>query len=195
MAGDNRTLGRFHLDGIPPAPRGIPQIEVTFDIDANGILNVKAKDKGTGKEHKITITASSGLSKEEIEKMKKEAEAHSSEDKKKKDEIDLRNQADGMAYSAEKTLKDAGDKIDAADKEKVEKKIADLRKALEGNDGAQIKSALEALQKDIYEVSAKIYKAEGGPTPPGGEGTGKGTGQGQEGPTVDAEAEIKDDKK
>src|SRR3989338_2067373 len=111
LAADNRSLGRFHLDGIPPAPRGVPQVEVTFDIDANGILNVKAKDKGTNKEQKITITASSGLSKAEIEKMQKEAEAHSGEDKKKKEEIDTRNQADGLAYTAEKTIKDAGDKI------------------------------------------------------------------------------------
>ncbi|HVN67514.1 MAG TPA: molecular chaperone DnaK, partial [Candidatus Sulfotelmatobacter sp.] len=132
MAADNRTLGRFHLDGIPPAPRGIPQVEVTFDIDANGILNVKAKDKGTSKEQKITITASSGLSKEEIEKMKKAAEAHEAEDKKKRDEVDTRNQADAMAYSAEKTMKEAGDKVDAPTKEKVEKAIAATRKALEG---------------------------------------------------------------
>jgi molecular chaperone DnaK len=184
MATDNRTLGRFHLDGIPPAPRGIPQIEVTFDIDANGILNVKAKDKGTSKEQKITITASSGLSKEEIEKMKKEADAHAGEDKKKKEDIDLRNQADGMAYSAEKTIKEAGDKIEQADKDKVEKAVAEVRKALEGTDSAKIKTAFEALQKDVYEVSAKIYKEkeekkEKGPT---------------EGPTVDAEAEVKDDK-
>jgi molecular chaperone DnaK len=196
MAADNRPLGRFHLDGIPPAPRGVPQIEVTFDIDANGILNVKAKDKGTGKEQKITITASSGLSKEEIDKMKKEADAHATEDKKKKEDIDLRNQADALAYSAEKTIKEAGDKIDQSDKEKVEKAVAEVRKSLEGKDTAKIKSAFEALQKDVYEVSAKIYKAGGGPTPPPGEGPGEGPGQGQgkEGPTVDAEAEIKDDK-
>ncbi len=190
MAHDNRTLGRFHLDGIPPAPRGIPQIEVTFDIDANGILNVKAKDKGTGREQKITITASSGLNKDEIERMKKEAEAHSAEDKKRKDEADIRNQADGLAYTAEKTIKEAGDKIEKADKEKVEKAIAEVRKALEGKDTDKIKKALEALQKDVYEVSAKIYKAGGGPSPPPGEGQGQG-----EGPTVDTEAEVKDNDK
>ena len=177
MANDNRTLGRFHLDGIPPAPRGIPQVEVTFDIDANGILNVKAKDKGTNKEQKITITASSGLSKEEIDKMQKEAEAHSAEDKKKKEEIDLRNQADGLAYTAEKTIKDAGDKVEAADKEKVEKAIAEVRKALEGKDSAQIKQTFEALQKDVYEVSAKIYKTTG-------EGTGQGPGGQGENPST-----------
>jgi molecular chaperone DnaK len=184
MAADNRTLGRFHLDGIPPAPRGIPQVEVTFDIDANGILNVKAKDKGTNKEHKITITASSGLSKDEIEKMKKAAETHETEDKKKKEEVEVRNQADAMAYTAEKTIKDAGDKIDASDKEKVEKAVAEVRKSLEGKDTEIIKKALEALQKEIYAVSEKIYKANE-PTP--------GTNP-TEGKTVDAEAEIKEDK-
>jgi len=196
MANDNRTLGRFHLDGIPPAPRGIPQVEVTFDIDANGILNVKAKDKGTNKEQKITITASSGLSKEEIDKMQKEAEAHSAEDKKKKEEIDLRNQADGLAYTAEKTIKDAGDKVEAADKEKVEKAIAEVRKALEGKDSAQIKQTFEALQKDVYEVSAKIYKTTGEGTGqgPGGQGENPSTGSGQ-GKTVDAEAEVKEEDK
>ena len=195
MAADNRTLGRFHLDGIPPAPRGIPQIEVTFDIDANGILNVKAKDKGTSKEQRITITASSGLSKEEIEKMKKAAEAHEAEDKKVKEQAEVRNQADGLAYTAEKTLKDAGDKIEAADKEKVEKAIVEVRKALEGKDTEIIKKALETLQKEIYDVSAKMYKASETP-PPAGEGQGQGTGQGPEpaeGKTVDAEAEIKED--
>ncbi|MDD4179697.1 MAG: molecular chaperone DnaK [Candidatus Margulisbacteria bacterium] len=189
MASDNRTLGRFHLDGIPPAPRGIPQVEVTFDIDANGILTVKAKDKGTNKEQKITITASSGLSKEEIEKMKKEAESHEAEDKKKKEEIETRNQADAMCYSAEKTVKEAGDKVDAATKEKVEKAIAETRKALESNDPANIKNSLEALQKEVYEMSSKIYK-ESGPTP----GQENPAGAGPEGKTVDAEAEIKDDK-
>ncbi|MCU0641688.1 MAG: molecular chaperone DnaK [Candidatus Margulisbacteria bacterium] len=191
MAADNRTLGRFHLDGIPPAPRGIPQIEVTFDIDANGILNVKAKDKGTGKEQKITITASSGLSKEEIEKMKKAAEAHEAEDKKKREEVDIRNQADAMAYSAEKTVKEAGDKVDAATKEKVEKAIAATRQALAGKETDAIKQALEALQKEVYDMSAKIYK-EAGPTQ-GTEGEAPPQSPGQ-GPTVDAEAEVKEEK-
>lgn len=190
MAADNRSLGRFHLDGIPPAPRGIPQIEVTFDIDANGILHVKAKDKGTNKEQKITITASSGLSKEEIEKMQKEAEAHSSEDKKKKEEIDTRNQADGLAYTAEKTIKDAGGKIDAADKEKVEKAIAEVRKALEGKELETIKKTQENLQKEIFAISEKLYKDQ---APPPNQGAGEGTGP--NGKTVDADAEIKDDKK
>jgi len=191
MAADNRTLGRFHLDGIPPAPRGIPQIEVTFDIDANGILNVKAKDKGTAKEQKITITASSGLSKEEIEKKKNEASSHEADDKKRKEEAEVRNQADAMAYTAEKTLKDASDKIDATDKEKVEKAIAEVRKALEGKETEKTKKALETLQKEIYAVSEKIYKAGETPPPPG-EGSASGPGPG-EGKTVDAEAEIKED--
>jgi len=197
MAADNRTLGRFHLDGIPPAPRGIPQIEVTFDIDANGILNVKAKDKGTSKEQKITITASSGLSKDEIEKMKNEASSHEADDKKRKEEAEVRNQADTLAYTAEKTIKDAGDKIEAADKEKVEKAIAEVRKALEGKETEKIKQTFETLQKEIYDVSAKIYKASGTPPPPGegpasgpGESSGPGPGEGK---TVDAEAEIKED--
>ncbi|NQT30119.1 MAG: molecular chaperone DnaK, partial [Candidatus Saganbacteria bacterium] len=196
MAADNRTLGKFHLDGIPPAPRGIPQVEVTFDIDANGILNVKASDKGTGKEQKITITASSGLSKEEIDKMQKEAEAHAADDKKRKEEIDTRNQADGLAYTAEKTIKEAGDKIEAADKEKIEKDIAEVRKALEGKDSELIKKTSETLQKDIYEVSAKIYKAAGPqPGQPGAADASSEAQSGKEEKTVDAEAEIKDEDK
>jgi len=198
MAADNRTLGRFHLDGIPPAPRGIPQVEVTFDIDANGILNVKAKDKGTSKEQKITITASSGLSKDEIEKMKKEAGAHETEDKKRKEEAETRNQADGLAYTAEKTIKEAGDKIDQAAKDKVEKAIAEVRKSLQSNDSAEIKKNLDALQKEVYEMSAKLYKESGpagGPagSQPGGE-TNSQPGPQQEGKTVDAEYEVKEDK-
>ncbi len=191
MAADNRSLGRFHLDGIPPAPRGIPQVEVTFDIDANGILNVHAKDKGTGKEQKITITASSGLSKEEIAKMQKEAESHASEDQKRKDEVDTRNQADALAYTAEKTIKDAGDKIDSSDKEMIENGIKDLRKSLEGKDTADIKAKTESLQKSVYSVSEKLYKAAGpqpGAQQPGGPEAPK------DGKTVDADAEIKDDK-
>jgi molecular chaperone DnaK len=191
MASGNRTLGRFHLDGIPPAPRGIPQIEVTFDIDANGILNVKAKDKGTNKEQKITLTASSGLSKDEIEKMKKEAEAHESEDKKIKEEAETRNQADAMAYTAEKTLKESADKVDAATKEKVEKAIVEIRKALEGKEADKIKKSLEVLQKEVYDMSAQIYKA-GTPPPAGEEKSAEGGAEGEK--TVDAEYEIKEDK-
>jgi molecular chaperone DnaK len=188
MAADNRTLGRFHLDGIPPAPRGVPQIEVTFDIDANGILNVSAKDKGTNKSQKITITASSGLSKDDIEKMKKEASAHEADDKKKREEIDLRNQADALAYTAEKTIKDAGDKVAKDKKEKVEKSIKEVRDALAGTDNAKVKPAFEQLQKDIYEVSAELYKQE----PPKKEDKGgDDSPRGEAGKTVDAEFKEK----
>lgn len=175
MASDNRTLGRFHLEGIPPAPRGIPQIEVTFDIDANGILHVSAKDKGTGKVQKISITASSGLTKDDIDKMKREAELHESDDKKKKEEVEIRNQADNLAYTAEKTLKDMGDKIDAQTKEKVQKGIEELKKSLAGTDTAKIKQDFEALQKEVYEMSSQVYKAQ---QPPQGE---QSQGQGDAG--------------
>ena len=141
LAKDNRTLGKFHLTGLPPAPRGVPQIEVTFDIDANGILNVTAKDKATNKEQKIQITSSSGLSKEEVERMAKEAEAHASEDKAKREEIEARNQLDGMVYQVEKTLKEHGDKISGDEKGQVESALADAKKALEGTDAAAMKSA------------------------------------------------------
>jgi molecular chaperone DnaK len=161
MANDNRTLGRFQLTDIPPAPRGIPQIEVTFDIDANGIVHVSAKDKGTGKQQRITITASSGLSKEEIDKMQKEAELHAEEDKKKVEEIQEKNEAEAMAYQAEKTLKDAGDKVDSATKEKVQKNIEELKEALKGSDKDKIHQAKEALQKEIYAVSESLYRQAG----------------------------------
>ncbi len=195
MAHDNRTLGRFHLEGIPAAPRGVPQIEVTFDIDANGILNVSAKDKGTNKQQKITITASSGLSKEDVEKMKKEAQANESEDKKKRDEIETRNQADAMVYSVEKTLKDVGDKANPQTKEKVEKELSEMGEALKGTDSAKIKGQLEKLQQAIYELSAEIYKTQ---EPPQGQGQEGQQQQGEtandQGKTVDADYEIKDDK-
>jgi len=179
MAHDNRTLGRFHLEGIPPAPRGIPQVEVTFDIDANGILNVSAKDKGTNREQKITITSSSGLTKDDIEKMKKEAAANEADDKKKKEEVETRNQADAMVYASEKTLKESGDKVDAATKEKVEKEIAETKEALKGTDSQKIKSQLEKLQQAVYDMSAQIYKAQ---EPPKTE---------EKGPTIDADYEMK----
>ena len=163
MAADNRTLGRFHLVGIPPAPRGIPQIEVTFDIDVNGILNVSAKDKGTGKEQKITITATSGLTKDEIEKLKKEAAAHEAEDRKKREEAELRNQADNMAYAAEKTLKEQGDKVSRETKEKVEKAIENVRKARSEKEISKVKSALETLQREVYQWSATPPPSEGPP--------------------------------
>ncbi len=160
MASDNRALGRFILEGIAPAPRGIPQVEVTFDIDANGILNVKAKDKGTGKEQKITITASSGLSKDDIEKMKQDAEAHADEDKKKREFVEIKNQADSLVYSTEKLLKDNDSKISAENKTKLENGIVEMKKVLESTDSDAIKTQTEAFQKDVFEVSTELYKAE-----------------------------------
>ncbi|HKR94178.1 MAG TPA: molecular chaperone DnaK [Candidatus Angelobacter sp.] len=165
MAKDNRTLGKFHLTGIPPAPRGVPQIEVTFDIDANGILNVTAKDKATNKEQKIQITSSSGLSKEEVDRMAKEAEAHASEDKTKREEIEARNQLDGMVYQVEKTLKEHGDKISGDEKGQVESALADAKKALEGTDAAAMNSAREKLTQASHKLAEVMYKAQ---TPPAG---------------------------
>ncbi|MDD4995671.1 MAG: molecular chaperone DnaK [Patescibacteria group bacterium] len=158
MAADSKTLGRFILSGIPPAPRGVPQVEVKFDIDANGILNVSAKDKATGKEQKITITASSGLSKDEVEKMKKDAESHADEDKKKKDIIETKNMADTMAYTAEKMLKDAGDKVSEADRKDVEAKIEALKKVKDGDDLEAIKKAAEELSAAAQKVGAAMYQ-------------------------------------
>ncbi|MEI6039845.1 MAG: molecular chaperone DnaK [Candidatus Berkelbacteria bacterium] len=159
MAADNRTLGRFILDGIPPAPRGIPQVEVTFDIDANGILNVKAVDKASGKEQKITITSSSGLSKEEIAKMQADAEAHREEDEKKKEVIEVKNIAENLCYTSEKTLKDAGDKVKEEDKKLVEEKIAATKETLKGDDIEAIKKATEELSTEIQKVGAAMYEA------------------------------------
>jgi len=159
MAADNKTLGRFILDGIPPAPRGIPQVEVSFDIDANGILSVKAKDKATGKEQSIRIEASSGLSKDEIEKMKKDAEAHADEDKKKKDLIEVRNMADTLMYTTEKALRDAGDKVSADEKKPVEEKIEALKKVKDTEDVEAIKKATEELSTEAQKIGEKLYKA------------------------------------
>jgi len=157
MAADNRTLGRFMLDGIPPAPRGLPQVEVTFDIDANGILNVKALDKATSHEQKITITSSSGLSKEEIEKMKTEASAHAEEDKKHKDLIEAKNLAENLIYTSEKALKDAGDKVPEADRKEIEAKIAELKEAAKSDDTEKIKTATEALSTAIQKIGQAMY--------------------------------------
>ena len=152
MAAQNRTLGKFHLTGIPPAPRGVPQIEVTFDIDANGILNVTAKDTATQKDQKITITSSSGLSKEEVERMAKEADAHSAEDKAQRDSIEAKNQLDSMVYSIEKMLKEQGDKISGSDRGDVENALADAKKALESNDKAQMDKARETLTAGLAQA-------------------------------------------
>jgi len=168
MAADNRTLGRFILDGILPAPRGVPQIEVTFDIDANGILNVKAMDKGTGREQKITITASSGLSKDEINKMQKDAEMHAAEDSKRREEVEARNMADTLAYTAEKTLRDHKDKIPAELNKEVETKVSAVRSALQGADIAAIKKATQELNEVMQKVGTAVYQQQP-PPPPGGE--------------------------
>ena len=156
---DNKTIGKFHLTDIPPAPRGVPQVEVTFDIDANGILHVSAKDLGTGKEQKITITASSGLSKDEIEKMKKDAELHAEEDKQKREEIEMHNEADNTVYRSEKMLKDNADKISGDDKNRIEKAVGEVKEALKGSDASAIKSASEKLNEVWQAVSAELYKA------------------------------------
>ena len=178
MARDNKSLGNFNLDGIPPAPRGVPQIEVTFDLDANGILNVSAKDLGTGKEQKITITAAGGLSKDEIEKMRKDAEMHAAEDAKRHEDAEVRNKADGLAFQVEKTLKDAGDKIAADKKAPVESALNDLKEALKGTDTAAIKAKEEALMKAMEPVAQEMYAhaqasgaQPGAGTPPPGAGT------------------------
>ena len=162
MAAYNKSLGRFHLDGIAPARRGVPQIEVTFDIDANGIVNVSAKDLGTGKEQHITITASSNMSKEDIDKAVKEAEMYAAEDAKRKEEVDTRNQGDQMVYQTEKTLNEMGDKIDPADKSEIEGKLNALKSALTGTDTAAIKAATEELTQCFYKISEKLYQQAGG---------------------------------
>jgi molecular chaperone DnaK len=184
MSSDNRSLGRFHLDGIPPSPRGLPQIEVTFDIDANGILNVSAKDKGTGKEQKITITASSGLSKEEVEKMQQDAELHAAEDVQKKEEIEVKNNADTLAYQAEKTLKDNADKVPADVKEEVEGKVAAVRSALQGGTTDQIKNATGELTEVLQKIGSAIYGQQEqtpseGQVPPDEEPKDEGTVDGE----------------
>jgi molecular chaperone DnaK len=181
MAADNRTLGRFMLDGILPAPRGMPQIEVSFDIDANGILSVKAHDKGTGKEQKITITASSGLSKEEISKMQREAEAHASEDAKRREEVEIRNTADTMAYTAEKALRDNKDKISDELNKEVEEKVAAVRSTLQGTDLEAVKRASQELSDAMQKVGSAVYQQQPPPgeQPPSGNGDDEGTVEGE----------------
>jgi molecular chaperone DnaK len=158
MARDNRTLGRFQLVGLPPAPRGVPQIEVAFDIDANGIVNVAAKDMATGKEQKITISASSGLSKDEVERMVNEAQSHASEDKARRDLIDARNQADSLAYQVEKTVNDNRQKIAVGDLSKIEAAIANLRTLSQGEDSSAIRKATEELQHASHAMAEQLYK-------------------------------------
>ncbi len=202
MAAGNKTLGRFELVGIPPAPRGVPQIEVAFDIDANGIVNVAAKDQATGKEQSIQITASSGLTKEEIEAAEREAEMHADEDKKKKELVEARNTADSLIYATEKSIKDLGDKVDAEDKGKAEAAIEPLRKAMEGDDPEEIKRLSEELTQASHKLAEAMYQqasAEAGP-PPGAEGAGPENPEQPAGApdddVVDADfEEVKDDKK
>jgi molecular chaperone DnaK len=207
MARDNKTIGRFHLTDIPPAPRGVPQIEVTFDIDANGILHVSAKDLGTGKEQKITITASSGLTKEEVERMRRDAELHAEEDRRRREEVELRNEADSVVYRSEKLLRENADKIKAGDRERIERAVAAVKDALKGSDASAIKSATERLNEAWQAVSAELYKAaaehaRAGASAGGGAGTGrtagarssaKSGGTGPEGTVIDAE--VVDEKK
>jgi molecular chaperone DnaK len=198
MARDNRTLGKFHLVGLPPAPRGVPQIEVTFDIDANGIVNVSAKDLGTGKEQKITITASSGLAKEEVDRMMKEAESHADDDRKRKEEIELRNRADQAVYGAERLIKDTGEKLPAADRQAIESAMEAVKKASEGTDTAAIERALEGLTAAQHKAAESLYKQQAsgssGPGAPGGADSagggaagGAGASGGQQGDVIDAE--------
>ena len=205
MAAQNRTLGKFHLTGLPPAPRGVPQIEVTFDIDANGILNVTAKDNATGKDQKITITSSSGLSKEEVERMAKEADAHSAEDKEQREAIEAKNQLDSMVYNIEKMLKEHGDKISGSERGDVENALADAKKAIESGDKSQMDSARERLTAASHKLAEQMYKATqaapggtpgAGPTPgaDGDAGT-NGAGQKKDEGVIDAEYVDVEDKK
>jgi molecular chaperone DnaK len=202
MSRDNKVLGTFKLDGIPPAPRGAPQIEVTFDIDANGILHVSAKDLGTGKDQKITIQGSSGLSKEEVEKMTKEAELNAAEDKKRRDAVEAKNQLDTTIYQLEKTLKDTGDKLPAETKSKMESALAEAKKDLESNDAARMKSAMEkltALGGELYAAAQKANEAAGAGAAPGPDASASSEGPApkaeKKADVVDADFEVVDDDK
>ena len=201
---DNKTIGKFQLTDIPPAPRGVPQVEVSFDIDANGILHVGAKDLGTGKEQKITITASSGLSKDEIEKMRKDAELHADEDKTKREEIETRNEADNAVYRSEKMLKDNADKISGDDKGKIETAVTAVKEALKGSDAAAIKAAAEKLNEAWQTVSAELYKAAAakaqaekaqGAGPAGGQPQGEAQSDDKKKDEGVIDAEVVDEKK
>ncbi|MDP1571805.1 MAG: molecular chaperone DnaK [Vicinamibacterales bacterium] len=199
LARDNRTLGRFHLIGLPPAPRGVPQIEVAFDIDANGMVNVSAKDLGTGKEQKIQITASSGLSKDEVAQMMREAETHADEDKQRREEIETRNRADQALYTAERMLKDAGDKLEAGDRGAVEGAMASLKTAIEANDAAAMTRAMEALTSAQHKAAEALYRQQAATPPEGGPSAGApgpdaANAAAAEGEVIDAEV-VEDDKK
>jgi molecular chaperone DnaK len=198
LARDNRTLGRFHLIGLPPAPRGVPQVEVTFDIDANGIVNVQAKDLGTGKEQKITITATSGLNKDEVDRMMKEAESHAEDDKRRREEIETRNRADQAVYGAERLIKDTGDKLSASDKQAIESAMEAVKKAMEGSDAAEVQRALDSLTAAQHKAAETLYKQQApGGAAPGGEGSaGAGPGGGASGgpskPSGQADGDVID---
>jgi len=201
MAADNKTIGRFHLDGIPPAPRGVPQIEVTFDIDANGILHVSAKDLGTGKEQKITITASSGLTEKEIQEMVKDAEAHADEDRKRREAAETRNQADNLVYQIEKILKEQKDKIPAEKRSKVEAAVERVRAAMKADDPESIRAAMDELNTQMQAVSAELYAqarsgaAGGAGGAAGASGAGSAEGGGKSGDVIDADFEMVDEDK
>lgn len=206
MAGDNVELGRFDLVGIPPAPRGIPQIEVTFDIDANGIVHVSAKDRGTGKEQSIRITAPHKLAADEIDRMVKQAEQFADADKKRREEVELKNQADTLAYATEKGLKDFGDKVSPVDRAQVEEKLKTLKAALQGSDSAAIRKAMEELTSVSHKLAEEAYRASAaktqGASGPGGAGNGPDSGSGEAGPAqekkkedvIDAEFKVDDEK-
>jgi molecular chaperone DnaK len=206
FANDNRSLGKFKLDGIPPAPRGTPQIEVTFDIDANGILNVSAKDKATNKEQKITITASSGLTKEEAEKMRVEAESHSEDDRRRMEEVEARNRLDGILYQSEKMIRENREKLSEADVKTAETAIEEAKKAINEGGVAKLRSATENLERSLHKIAEELYKStqaaggaeqagaagagaggQGGPNSAGGNSAGGGPQGGKPGDVIDAE--------
>jgi molecular chaperone DnaK len=191
MARDNRTLGKFHLVGIPPAPRGVPQVEVEFDIDANGIVNVKAKDMATGKQQAITITASSGLTKDDIDKMVREAESNAEEDKKRRQEIEVRNQADSLVYTTERTLAEHGEKIPAADKSAIEDAVKEVKEALAGEDVDRIQRASEGLTRASHKIAEVLYREAQAKQQPGTD-PGTGPGPSADGKTKTAEGEVVD---
>ena len=197
MATYNKTLGRFQLTGIPPAPRGVPQVEVTFDIDANGIAHVSAKDLGTGNEQKITITASTNLSDDEVKNAVKDAEKYAAEDKQRKEEVEIRNNADSLVYQTEKSVKELGDKITSEDKSKIDAEVNTVKEALKGTDSAAIKAATEELTKVFYDISAKVYQSagpQGEQGAPGADQQGGFNGAQQDDSTVNPEYKVEEDK-
>jgi len=199
FARDNRLLGTFNLEGIPPAPRGVPQVEVTFNIDVNGILSVSAKDKATGKENKITVQNAGGLSKEEIEKMKRDAEQHAAEDKKRRETIDVKNRAEAFAYETEKSLREYGDKVSADVRGNIESALNNLKDAIKSDDGDRIKKTMEALQQASLKLGEEVYKAAAakgpagpGPAPEASTDRGTTAGAKKDEDVIDAEYEVKE---